>query len=55
VLSAGLACEHSALAPWLRLAITFGVLVALRWLLPLWGVAPAVQVLALLVGVTFFA
>jgi hypothetical protein len=55
LLSAGPTCERSALPPWLRLAITFGVLFALRWLLPAWGVAPAVQVLALLIAVTFFA
>ncbi len=54
VLSAGPACERSALPPGLRLAITFGVLFALRWSLPLFGVPPVYQVLALLVAATFF-
>jgi hypothetical protein len=40
---------------WLRLAITFAVLLALKYGLPLVGVAPVVQVLILLVVATVFA
>ena len=40
---------------WLRLAITFAVLLALKYGLPLFGIAPVVQVLTLLVVATVFA
>ena len=51
----GATCRRSRLPAWLRLAITFGVLFALKYGMPLLGVAPAVQVLALLVVATGFA
>jgi hypothetical protein len=53
--SSGPACERSSLPPWLRFAITFGVLFALKlWLLPSLGLPPVAQVLTLLVVATFF-
>jgi hypothetical protein len=51
----GPVCERSSLSPQLRLAITFGVLLALKWSLPFLGVPFTLQVLALLVVATFFA
>jgi hypothetical protein len=51
----GTACERSLLPPWLRIAITFGALFALKAGLPLLGLSVMVQVLALLVAATFFA
>ena len=50
--STGPACERSPLPWWLRLAITFGVLFAMKWAMPLVGVAPALQVILLLVTAT---
>src|SRR5689334_8798635 len=52
--TAGPTCARSTLSPALRFAITFAVLFALKSLLPRVGVPPAAQVLALLVGATFF-
>jgi len=43
------------LPSWLRLAITFAVLLALKYGLPFLGIAPVVQVLILLVVATVFA
>lgn len=54
-LQPGAACRRSRLPGWLRLAITFAVLLALKYGLPLFGVAPVVQVLTLLVVATVFA
>jgi len=51
----GAACRRSRLPAWLRLAIAFVVLFALKYALPLAGIAPAVQVLVLLVVATLFA
>lgn len=51
----GASCARSSLPGWLRLAITFAVLFALKYALPLVGVAPALQVLLLLVVATGFA
>jgi hypothetical protein len=51
----GPVCVQSSLSPQVRIAITFGVLFALKWLLPLAGVAPTVQVLVLVAAATFFA
>ncbi|MGZ8376968.1 MAG: hypothetical protein ACXW61_13625 [Gemmatirosa sp.] len=51
----GPTCERSALPPHVRLAITFAVLLALRWALPRLGVSPTLQVLALLATATFLA
>jgi hypothetical protein len=48
-------CERSRLSPGLRIAITFAVLFALKLGLPSTGLAPALQVLALLAVATFFA
>ena len=45
----------SGLPGWLRLAITFGVLFALKYALPVVGMAPMLQVLVLLVVATAFA
>jgi hypothetical protein len=42
------------LPAWLRLAITFAVLFALKRLLPGLGIPPAAQVLTLLVVASFF-
>lgn len=52
---AGPTCERSSLPPAVRLAITFAALFALRWALPRLGVAPTLQVLALLAAGTFLA
>ena len=54
-LQPGPACRRSRLPGWLRLAITFAVLLALKYALPFVGVAPVVQVLILLVVATVFA
>jgi len=51
----GAACRRSRLPGWLRLAITFAVLLALKYALPLVGVGAVVQVLVLLVVATGFA
>jgi hypothetical protein len=50
----GPTCARSSLSPGLRLGITFGVLFALKWLLPILGVPDTPQVLVLLVAATFF-
>jgi hypothetical protein len=50
----GATCARSSLSPGLRLGITFAVLFALKWLLPLFGVPDTAQVLVLLVAATFF-
>lgn len=50
----GPACERSRLSPQLRFVITFGVLFALKWSLPVLGVPSTVQVLGLLAVATFF-
>ena len=55
LLQPGPACRRSRLPGWLRLAITFGVLFALKYGLPLVGIAPMLQVLILLVVATGFA
>ncbi len=51
----GPTCERSRLSPQLRLAITFGVLFALKWSLPALGLSSTAQVLVLLTVATFFA
>ena len=55
LLQPGDACRRSRLPGWLRLAIVFGVLFALKYAMPLLGVAPALQVLVLLVVATGLA
>ena len=55
LLQPGDACRRSRLPGWLRLAIAFGVLFALKYAMPLLGVAAALQVLVLLVGATGLA
>jgi len=55
LLQPGDACRRSRLPGWLRLAIAFGVLFALKYAMPLLGVAPALQVLVLLVVATGLA
>jgi hypothetical protein len=55
LLQPGDTCRRSRLPGWLRLAITFGVLFALKYAMPLLGVAPALQVLVLLVVATGLA
>jgi len=55
LLQPGAACPRSRLPAWLRLVITFGVLFTLKYTLPLLGVAPALQVLMLLIVATGFA
>ena len=54
-LQPGAACRRSRLPGWLRLAITFAVLFALKYALPFTGLAAAVQVLILLLVLTGFA
>lgn len=54
-LQPGPACRRSRLPGWLRLAITFGVLFALKYGLPVVGVAPVLQVVILVVVATVFA
>jgi hypothetical protein len=54
-LQPGPACRRSRLPGWLRLAITFGVLLALKYGLPIVGVAPALLVVILVVVATVFA
>jgi hypothetical protein len=49
------ACTPSSLPAWLRFAIAFGVLFALKYALPLLGISLALQVLILLVVATFIA
>ena len=49
------ACERSLLPPWLRLAITFAVLFALKWGLAALAWPVAAQVLVLLAAATFLA
>lgn len=51
----GAACQRSRFPGWLRLAITFGVLFALKYGLPLFGVAPGLQIIILLIVATGFA
>ena len=51
----GAACRQSRLPGWLRLAITFGVLFALKYGLPLLGVAAVAQLLIILVVATALA
>ena len=51
----GPACRRSRLPGWLRLTITFAVLAALKYGLPLTGLEPMLQVLVLLVVATGFA
>lgn len=48
-------CTQSRFSPQLRLLITFGILFALKWSLPLTGLAPTRQVLALLAVATYLA
>jgi hypothetical protein len=55
LLQPGDACRRSRLPGWLRLAIAFGVLFALKYAMPLLGVAAALQVLVLLVVATGLA
>jgi hypothetical protein len=52
---AGPTCKQSRFSPQVRLVITFGVLFALKWSLPLLGLVPTVQVLILLVVATYLA
>lgn len=47
-------CERSSLPPWLRLAVTLGVLFALKRWLPTLGLSPALQVIVLLGVATLF-
>jgi hypothetical protein len=54
-LQPGDACPRSRLPGWLRLIITFGVLLALKYALPLLSLAPALQIVILLVVATAFA
>lgn len=51
----GAACHRSRLPGWLRLAITLGVLFALKFALPFAGAPPGVTVVLLLVIATAFA
>ena len=51
----GATCRRSRLSPQLRIGITFVVLFALKWTLPFVLPGQALQVLVLLVAVTFFA
>lgn len=51
---AGPTCAQSSLSPGVRLGIAFGVLFALKWLLPVLGVPPIAQVSSLLVAATIF-
>lgn len=51
----GPTCEQSALSPVLRLVITLGVLFALKWSLPAFGLSPILQVIVLLAVATVFA
>jgi hypothetical protein len=54
-LQPGAACRRSGLPAWLRLVITFAVLFALKYALPLVGVPPKLQVGIVLVAATGFA
>jgi hypothetical protein len=54
-LQPGAACPRSRLPGWLRLIITFGALLALKYALPLLSIAPAPQIVILLVVATAFA
>jgi hypothetical protein len=54
-LQPGLACRRSRLPSWLRFAITFAVLFALKYAMPAVGVASAAQTFVLLVTATIFA
>jgi hypothetical protein len=54
-LQPGATCRRSRLPAWLRLVITFAVLFALKYSLPLLGIPAAVQIGILLVTVTAFA
>jgi hypothetical protein len=54
-LQPGDACRRSRLPGWLRLAILFAALFALKYALPLIGVAPGLQILILLVVATSLA
>ena len=51
----GPTCARSALPPWMRLAITFGVLFALKHALPMVGMPRTPQVLVLLAVATLLA
>ena len=51
----GAACRRSRLPGWLRLLIAFAVLLGLKYLLPIIGVPPILQVLVLLIAATGFA
>ena len=55
LLRPGAACQRSRLPGWLRLAITFGVLFALKYALPMTGASPRAQVVVLLIVATGFA
>jgi hypothetical protein len=50
----GPACERSSLSPQLRLGVTFAVLFALKWALPVLGLSSTTQVLVLLAVATAF-
>jgi hypothetical protein len=54
-LQPGAACRRSRLPGWLRLIITFAVLLALKYSLPFTGLVPGAQVLILLVATSGFA
>ncbi len=51
----GATCRRSRLPGWLRLAITFSVLFALKYTLPFLGISAALQVVILVVVATGFA
>ena len=51
----GDSCKRSRLPGWLRLAIAFAVLFALKYGMPMLGIGSTVQVLILLVVATWFA
>ena len=54
-LQPGATCRRSRLPGWLRLVIAFATLFALKYGMPLLGIPPAAQILALLVIATVFA
>lgn len=54
-LQPGPACRRSRLPGWLRLVITFATLFALKYMMPVTGLPPALQILALLVVATGLA
>jgi hypothetical protein len=51
----GAGCRRARLPGWLRLAITFSVLFALKYTLPFLGIAPAGQIFLLLLVATALA